>query len=189
MNQPVPPVDEELLAGISRGDASSLAALYDRYAPRAFGLILQILKNQTDAEDVVQETFLQVWQQAGRYDSNKGKPAVWILLLARCRALDRLRKKQSKLVTLQNNLPVPPSPEPSADETALLNESQKLICSALCTLSQEQQEPIRLAFYQGLTHVEIAEFLQLPLGTVKTRIRTGMQTMRTTLTARGDDQP
>jgi len=189
MNQPVLSVDEELLARISRGDASSLAALYDRYAPRAFGLIFQILKNQTDAEDVVQETFLQVWQQAGRYDSSKGKPAVWILLLARCRALDRLRKKQSKLVALQENPLEPPSPEPSADEAFLLNESQKLICSALCTLSQEQQEPIRLAFYQGLTHMEIAEHLRLPLGTVKTRIRTGMQIMRTSLTAHGEDQP
>ncbi|HQR07490.1 MAG TPA: sigma-70 family RNA polymerase sigma factor [Gemmatales bacterium] len=188
MHEPMLVTDEMLIAGISRGDAASLAALYDRYAPRAFGLILQILKNQTDAEDVVQETFLQVWQQAGRYDSRKGKPTVWILLLARCRALDRLRKKQSKLFAVQENVSEPPSPAPSTDEAIQLNESQKLICSALCTLSQEQQEPIRLAFYEGLTHMEIAEQVRLPLGTVKTRIRTGMQTLRTTLTAHGEDQ-
>ncbi|MFT3880659.1 MAG: sigma-70 family RNA polymerase sigma factor [Gemmatales bacterium] len=179
--------DEELLAGISRGEADSLASLYDRYAPRAYGLIFQFLQNQTDAEDVVQETFLQVWQQAGRFDSSKGKPAVWILMIARSRALDRLRKKQSKLVIQQDIIPEKPSPDPSADTAVQLSESKQLICSMLCQLTQEQQEPIRLAFYQGLTHIEIAQKLQLPLGTVKTRIRTGMQSLRTTLTASGED--
>lgn len=189
MNEPLTIPDVELLTGVSRGDASCLAALYDRYAPRVVGLILPILKNQTDAEDVVQETFLQVWQQASRYDSRKGKPAVWLLLIARSRALDRLRKKQSKLAGTTEVLQEPPSPEPTADETVQLKDTQNLICSALCTLPQEQQEPIRLAFYQGLTHREIAEHLQLPLGTIKTRIRTGMQTLRITLTAHGEDQP
>lgn len=189
MNQPIPLTDEELLADVSRGETAALSALYDRYAPRAFGLILQIIKNQTDAEDVVQETFLQVWQQAGRFDSSKGKPAVWILMLARSRALDKLRKTQSKLVTLQENMPDQPSPGLPADQAVQLKESQKLICSALCTLSQDQQEPIRLAFYEGLTHMEIARYLGLPLGTIKTRIRTGMQNLRTTLTDHGDDQP
>jgi RNA polymerase sigma-70 factor (ECF subfamily) len=189
MHQQNTPTDEELLLGISRGDASAVAALYDRYAPRAFGLILQILKNQTDAEDVVQETFLQVWQQAGRFDPDKGKPVVWLLMLARSRAIDQLRKKQSRLVTIPASLPEQPSSNLAASDEVQLKESQKLTCSALCTLPHEQQEPIRLAFYEGLTHLEIAQHLQLPLGTVKTRIRTGMQRLRTSLAASGESQP
>src|SRR5579885_2433377 len=87
--------DQELLGRIAARDREAFAAFYDRYAPRAFGLILRVLRNRTDAEDVLQEAFLQVWNQAGRFDPARAAPDVWVLLIARSRAVDRLRKKSA----------------------------------------------------------------------------------------------
>lgn len=178
--------DLELLQGITQGVALALSCLYDRYAPRLFGLILQIIKNRSDAEDVLQETMLQVWQQAGRFDSNKARPEVWLLMLARSRAIDRLRKSSVRNLPDSKAIPLQVSAERPAGEMAMQKEDRQQVCTALCMLSTEQQEPIRLSFYEGLTHMEIAHQLQLPLGTVKTRIRSGMQQLRSSLTAFGE---
>lgn len=185
MSQPAETTSEHLLQAIGQGDAQALAVLYDRCAPRLFCLILQILKNRSDAEDVLQDTFLQVWQQAIRYDPRLARPDVWLLMLARSRSLDRLRKMQS-IKRLLASSATTASASPSASEAAGLAEDRVAVCSALCTLNPEQQEPIHLAFYEGLTHVEIAQQLDLPLGTIKTRIRTGMQRLHSVLTPVGE---
>jgi RNA polymerase sigma-70 factor (ECF subfamily) len=174
--------DQELLRTIGQGEKPALSLLYGRYAARLFGLILQIVKNRNDAEDVLQETFLQIWQKAHQYDSQKSQPEVWLLLLARSRAIDRCRKHRPVScdpTDIDIEQLVPP------DAMALLAEVHVEVCSALRQLSPEQQLPLHLAFFEGMTHTEIAERLQIPLGTVKTRIRTGMMQMKQKLNSTG----
>jgi RNA polymerase sigma-70 factor, ECF subfamily len=170
--------DQELLKAIGEGQKPALSLLYGRFAPRLFGLILQIVKNRNVAEDVLQETFLQIWQKAHLYDSQKAKPEVWLLLLARSRAIDQCRRQR----------PTPTDPimmevalTTSPDDRLLQREAQAEVCNALCRLAPEQQTPLRLAFFEGMTHVEIADRLSIPLGTVKTRIRTGMLLLKDSL--------
>ncbi len=175
--------DQELLKTIGQGEKPALSLLYGRYAARLFGLILQIVKNRNDAEDVLQETFLQIWQKAHQYDSQKARPEVWLLLLARSRAIDRCRRHRPVLADptdIEIEQLAPP------DAMALQAEAQVEVCSALRQLSPEQQVPLHLAFFEGMTHVEIAQRLKIPLGTVKTRIRTGMMQMKQMLNSTGD---
>ena len=166
--------DLELLAGIARRDRSAFSALYDRFAGRAFGIILNVLRNRDDAEDVFQETFLQVWNQANRFDPTRSTPEGWLVMIARSRAVDKLRKKN--LATIDVIVSNPASP-PVGEEISIRDEMGRA-CIALNRLETEQREPIRLAFFGGLTHTEIAKELKLPLGTVKTRIRQGMIRLR-----------
>jgi RNA polymerase sigma-70 factor, ECF subfamily len=166
--------DQELLGRTAARDRDAFAALYDRFAPRAFGLILRIIRNRTDAEDVLQEAFLQVWNHAARFDPKRSAPDVWVLLIARSRAVDRLRKR--RLVT-QGELPDPATQDDVGDGL-VGREDAEMLRSALELLPPEQCELIRRAFFWGLTHEQIARELNLPLGTVKTRIRLGMIRLR-----------
>ena len=170
----MPPTDPELLRRTADRDRAAFAAFYDRYAARVFGLALHVLRNRTDAEDVLQETFLQVWHQAGRFDPARGSAEAWVLLLARSRAIDRLRKRPAA--------PDAPTPEPTdtPDPGRDLERGEEAgrVRSAVNGLPAEQRELIRLAFFDGLTHTQIARRLGLPLGTVKTRIRLGMNRLR-----------
>lgn len=166
--------DHELIGRVAARDREAFAALYDRLSGRVYGLILKVLRNRTDAEDVLQEAFLQVWNQADRFDPGRAAADVWVLLIARSRAVDRLRRR---IVTTSNDLPDPAVLQEPSDELTR-GETAALVGSALQVLTSEQQQPIRLAFFQGLTHEQIAERLQIPLGTVKTRIRLGMARLR-----------
>lgn len=166
--------DYDLLGRTAARDRAAFSALYDRYAPRAFGLILRIIRNRTDAEDVLQETFLQVWNQAARFDPNRSAPDVWLLLIARSRAVDRLRKRR---LTTKEELP-DPATHTEPDTGLIRQEDAAKLHTALEQLPHEQRELIRRAFYCGLTHEQIAIELNLPLGTVKTRIRLGMMRLR-----------
>lgn len=170
--------DEQLIRRTAEGDDSALAELYDLYAPRVLGLLIKMLPSRSDADDVLQEVFWQVWKNAGRFDPGRGSPAVWLLIMARSRALDALRRKKA-------NAPLEEFAEPSAwnppSGDLERRESSERIRRALAELTTEQQQAILLSFFGGLTHPEIAEKLATPLGTVKTRIRLGMKRLRTVL--------
>lgn len=167
--------DGELLRKIDADrDAEAFAAFYDRFAARAYGLLLKLLRNRTDADDVLQETFIQVWNRAGRFDPARSTPEGWILMLTRSRALDRLRKRPTTSTTAIPEAGIETEPGlglHAAESAAELDEG-------LAELPPDQRDPIRLAFFEGCTHEEIAKRLQLPLGTVKTRIRLGMIRLR-----------
>lgn len=169
------PSDYDLLAATAHEDREAFAAFYDRFAGRAFGVILTLLRNRDDAEDVFQETFLQVWNQACRFDPIRSTPEGWLVMIARSRAMDRLRKRR----IISGSLAGAESNSDQQEEPRLdIREEATKACAALDRLDADCREPIRLAFFAGLTHTQIAERLALPLGTVKTRIRQGMIRLR-----------
>lgn len=180
---PMAPSDHDLIARVADRDRGAFADLYDRYAPRAFGLILKIVRNRTDAEDVLQDAFLQVWNQVGRYDPARASPEVWVLLLARSRAVDRIRRR-TDAPTEAVGADVPAAPEDPGLELQRAEDTGRLQ-TALDSLPPEQRELIRLSFFHGLTHQEIACRQSLPLGTVKTRIRLGLLRLRDRFAAEG----
>jgi RNA polymerase sigma-70 factor (ECF subfamily) len=178
--------DEQLINRIAEGDASALAGLYDQYAPRVLGLLVKMLPSRSDADDVLQEVFWQVWKNAARYDSQRGSPAVWLLVMARSRALDALRRKKASVPLEDFAEPLAWNP-PGGDIER--KESSDRIRRALAELTNDQQQAIRLSFFGGLTHPEIAEKLATPLGTVKTRIRLGMKRLRAVLADQAPGEP
>jgi RNA polymerase sigma-70 factor, ECF subfamily len=164
---------EALLQAMAAGDHAVLGELYDRYAGLAYGLALRILRDAAEAQDVVQEVFVQVWRHAGRYDSARGSAEAWLCTIARTRALDRLRRRAARRE--QQSAPPPVASAPAAEEKLAVR-------SALGSLSEEQRQALELAYFEGLTQSEIAQRLGQPLGTVKTRIRTAMMRLREALT-------
>jgi RNA polymerase sigma-70 factor (ECF subfamily) len=175
--------DQAALARMARGDQSALAELYDRNARLVFSLALRILQNRADAEDVVQEVFQQVWTQAGRYDTGRGAVAAWMLTMARSRAIDRLRSRNSRPESPSEARIVEQLPDAAArqDLQLLSAEQVKSLQGALNQLPAAQRMAVELAYYEGLTHAEIAERLSEPLGTVKTRIRQAVIKLRESL--------
>jgi len=175
--------DRAALARMARGDHDALAELYDRHARPVYSLALRILQDRADAEDIVQEAFAQAWAQASRYDVARGAVAAWLLTLARSRAIDRLRSKRAR-------------PDRAVGENAVDDVADRAATPDLQLLSAEQVDRVRvalrglpalqrvtleLAYYEELSHAEIAEQLEQPLGTVKTRIRQGMIRLREAL--------
>ena len=171
--------DHTALERMARGDHDALAELHDRHARLVYSLSLRILRDQSDAEDVVQEVFSQAWRQAARYESRRGNVIAWLLNLTRSRAIDRLRGRRSRPDIASDSLALElPDRAVPIDETIALSGRATRIRAAVEELSVLQRMAIELAFYEGLTHVEIAERLELPLGTVKTRIRQGLLKLR-----------
>ena len=170
---PTEPAASTLLRRLSAGDQSALGELYDLYAGLVNGLALRILRDGSEAQDVVQEVFLQVWRQAARYDPARGSPEAWLCTMARTRALDRLRR-----LAARREEPEPRLPDAGA---APRPEATLAVRGVLERLSAVQREALELAYYEGLTQSEIAERLGQPLGTVKTRIRTAMMRLREAL--------
>jgi RNA polymerase sigma-70 factor (ECF subfamily) len=169
--------DEHLLNHIASGDRAAFAEFYDRQAPRVLALLLRLLGQRGDAEDVLQEVFWQVWSRAHQYDAGRSTPQAWLVLLARSRALDLLRRR--------NGVPraFPPNAAAAGDAASALENGElaQQLRDALSNLSEEQRSAITLAFYAGLTHEQIALRQAIPVGTVKTRIRLGMQRLRNAL--------
>jgi RNA polymerase sigma-70 factor, ECF subfamily len=177
--------DQAALDRMARGDHEALAELYDRHARPVFSLALRILQERTEAEDVVQEVFAQAWAQAARYDVHRGVVAAWLLTIARSRAIDRLRSKRTRpgaatdRESMLNQMPdggVPP------DVQLLSAEQVSTLRHALLALPTLQRIALELAYYEGLTHAEIADRLEQPLGTVKTRIRQAIIKLRESMT-------
>src|ERR1041384_6430463 len=178
--------DVELLRAIKRGDEGAIAALYDRYRLILFGLILRILHSQPEAEDVLQEVFLQVWRRASDFDEGRGRPFTWLVTLARSRGIDRLRTLASRERVAEAGAREVTEEISDAATDAFKSEQRGLVSNALAKLPDEQKRPIMLAYFDGLTQSEIATNLGAPLGTVKTRMRTGMIRLRELLAGQGE---
>ena len=175
--------DRATLARMAHGDESALAELYDRHARLVFSLALRILQNRADAEDVVQEVFAQVWTQARRYEGERGAVAAWMLMMARSRAIDRLRARRARPET-GGHTPATQNvadASPTQDLQLLSSEEVRKLREALDALPAVQRAALELSYYEGLTHVEIADRLSEPLGTVKTRIRQAVIKLRESL--------
>jgi len=155
------------------GDPHALAEVYDLFAGLVNGLAIRILRNRSEAEDVVQEVFVQAWRQAGRFDPRRGSVEAWLCTIARTRALDRLRRRAARREEPGEAAPGA-TPPPRTEEALAVRK-------ALDTLSGDQRRALELAYYEGLTQTEIAERLGEPLGTIKTRIRTAMIRLRDVL--------
>jgi RNA polymerase sigma-70 factor (ECF subfamily) len=175
--------DRTALARMARGDERALAELYDRRGRLVFSLAQRILQNSADAEDVVQEVFAQVWAQAGRYEPARGAVAAWMLMMARSRAIDCLRAKRARPETGGQAQAAEQVPDAalSQDLQLLSSEAVTQLREALNELPAPQRTALELAYYEGLTHAEIAAQLSEPLGTVKTRIRQAVIKLRESL--------
>jgi RNA polymerase sigma-70 factor (ECF subfamily) len=166
--------DRTLIDRITRGDGAALRALYDRCAPRALAIAQRILGGRAEAEEVVQETFIQVWKQAESYDVRRGGAMAWVVTIARSRAIDRLRSRAAAdRAEAQLEEVDPPAPVAPAEEVEG-RELREHVRRALATLPDDQRSVLELAYFQGLTQSEIASRLGNPLGTVKTRVRLGL---------------
>jgi RNA polymerase sigma-70 factor (ECF subfamily) len=181
--------DAELVRRVADRRQDALGALYDRFAPLLLALARRVLGNAADAEEVVQETLLQVWAQAGRYDSRRSSVATWLVLLTRSRAIDLLRSRRVRERTDEaageDTLGVHASPEGPA--AVWFEERRSRVVAALAQLPPEQRHVLELAFFAGLTQREIADLTSTPLGTVKTRTLLAMRKLRQTLKAEIED--
>ena len=164
---------------MARGDAQALGALYDRYAAILLGLILRILHGRSEAEDVLQETFLQAWQRAGDYDASRGRPFLWLSMLARSRALDRVRAVGAR-GRAGERAAREPQPTTAGDASAAVAGAEEAVRvrNALSSLPETERETLSLAYFEGLSQSEIASRTGTPLGTVKTHTRTGLRKLR-----------
>jgi len=178
-------VDIELLERVAARDEQAISLLYDRHSRLLFGLILRVLRNRSDAEEALQEVFLAVWTKAESYNRTLGPPVAWLVRIARNRAIDGLRANEAR----SRNLPPvdlsqtdpPASAGDNPEVRAVRSELERGIARTLGLLPPEQRQLIEAAYYQGFTHSELAEQFGLPLGTVKTRVRAGMTTLRQAL--------
>jgi len=175
-----------LLKAIAAREEAALAQLYDRYRTILFGLLMRILNNREEAEDVLQEVFLQVWRKAADFDESRGRPFTWLVTLARSRGIDRLRTLASRERVAEAGAREVSEEISDAATDAFKSEQRGLVSDALAKLPDEQKRPIMLAYFDGLTQSEIATRLGAPLGTVKTRMRTGMIRLRELLAGQGE---
>lgn len=169
--------DTNLLARIAEGDREAFSELYDRYGGRVFGLASAMLRNEAEAEDVLQETFWQVWSRAAQFDAGRGSPLAWLILIARSRCLDHLRRDDKRRATTPLEFDEPASHNDLGDALDR-DETTSRARRAIAGLPEDQRIAIQLAFFGGLTHQEISELHNTALGTVKTRIRLGMRKIR-----------
>jgi RNA polymerase sigma-70 factor (ECF subfamily) len=178
-------LDADLLIASARGDRDAYARLYERYSSRVYGMIVTVLGRSADADDVFQDVMLELWKRAASYDAALGKPSSWIMMIARSRAVDmmRRRKRQSdRLAAARRELGTEANAQSgSVTEDRPDNTENPQIAHVLKSLPKEQATVIRLAFAHGLTREEIAAATGSPVGTVKTRIRAGVRAMHEAL--------
>lgn len=173
----------QLIAQTAQGDQGALATLYDRTSPHVYGLALKILGNREAAEEVTLDVYTQVWRQAHTYDGSRGTPGGWLMTLARTRAIDRFRAGASERGKLESLDAVEffVSDDRTPEQNVESEQRRRLVQDALEVLTPDQREAIALAYFYGFSQSEIAEKLNLPLGTVKTRMRLGMMKLRDAL--------
>ncbi|MGH8958980.1 MAG: ECF RNA polymerase sigma factor SigK [Acidimicrobiia bacterium] len=170
---------EDLMQAVARSDETSFAALYDRTSAMVFGVVRRIVRSQEHAEEVTQEVYLEVWRKARNWDPNRGSALTWIMLIARARATDRVRSEQASRDRQERVAPgwVERPADQVADEVSTAIE-QGEVRNLLSHLTDLQRQVIELAYFGGRTYLEVAELLNLPLGTVKTRMRDGLLRLR-----------
>ena len=168
-----------LVDRIAEGGSDAFAALYDATSTRVYSLVLRILNNPADAEEVTLDVYMQAWRDARRFDSSRGSVGAWLLTIARSRALDRLRmhesrqKRESAAVDFDR-----PSADPTPEQLSVMSEDRRAVAGAMQALPPEHRQVIELAYFRGMSHSEMAGYLDLPLGTVKTRVRLGVLRLR-----------
>ncbi len=183
--------DAELMRRMGRSDREAFAQLYDRFSRPLFATALRILHNSAEAEDIVQDVFLALWEKAAAFESGRGSAFAWAVTLTRNRAIDRvrMRKRRSELLaetTAEDAGTQPSGTGPDSADGLMLKEQAGAVRAAVAALPADQQRAVELAFFSGLTQQEIAEKLREPLGTVKARIRRGLLRLRDTLGGRHD---
>ena len=180
---PASPADlAELLKRSGRGDEAAFAELYDATSARAYGLAVRVVRNPNQAEEVMQEAFLELWRTASRFDSAKGSAVSWILTLVHRKSVDRIRSAEAS--TRRDTVWHHGSQEVEHDSTAEAAQASmeaRRVRQALDSLTEVQREALELAYFKGYTHTEVATMLDLPVGTAKTRIRDGLIRLRDTM--------
>jgi RNA polymerase sigma-70 factor, ECF subfamily len=175
----LPENPDELLAKVAKGDQRAFAALYDLVAPRVLGLTTRVLRDRAQSEEVTQEVFLEIWQNAPRFDVTKGTATTWIMTMTHRRAVDRVRAAQSSRdrdtkVGIRDYL----VDYDSVAETVETTVETERVKKAMARLTEYQRQAVILAYYGGYTHSEVAEMLHIPVGTIKTRLRDGLIRLR-----------
>lgn len=183
-----PPADLSLVQRIAAGDERAVAELYDRYGSVLYAVAYRILGERADAEEAVMETFAQVWREAARFETERGSVPAWLTMMVRSRALDQVRSRERRDRLASNAARDDDARSPAmgtygTDPTreAVQSERRRRVMDAMASLSPVQREAIELAYYEGLSQSEIAERLNEPLGTIKTRVRLGMMKLRDAL--------
>jgi RNA polymerase sigma-70 factor (ECF subfamily) len=171
--------DAELLEAVAWQDQSAMAALFDKYSRLVYSIALRVLREPDQAEDVMQEVLLQVWRQPGGFVAQRGSLGAWLAVVARNRSIDVIRRRSHLTPLEEMVLPEPRNLQRAVEENHLMDQ----VRVAVETLPSEQQSPLHMAYFEGLTHTEISERTGTPLGTVKTRIRTALATVRRALEA------
>ncbi|MBI5854337.1 MAG: sigma-70 family RNA polymerase sigma factor [Nitrospirae bacterium] len=180
-------VTSSLLAAVAKGDQQAFAQVYDATSSILFTLALRMLGDRDEAADLLQDVYSEVWRKGTRYDPARGTPTAWLVTLTRSRGIDRLRSRAAKggraSVALEDS---PAAEQAAGDGPGPLDmyaelELRSAVAKALGELPDTQQQALELAYYEGLSHTEIADRLKQPLGTIKTRIKLGMDKLRTTL--------
>ncbi len=175
--------EARIVRRMGAGDAEALSDLYDRYAGMLLALAIRVLNSAGDAEEVVQEAFLQAWRQAERYDPARSSVSTWLVLITRSRAIDRLRSRKvgDRTVTAAQQEGVTTHTSPEGARDVLMSERRARLDREMAALPDEQREVLELAFYKGMTQREISESTGTPLGTVKTRTLLAMKKLRVAL--------
>jgi len=183
------PTDEQLISAICKGEESAIEVLYERYHRYAYSLAYRILRDPVASEDIVQDAFLSIWRKASSYQAQNGSVQSWIQAIVRHRAIDKVRAsahREYQWTPLQaDNEQDPPGEQPDVWEQAWQSEQHRIICEVMVQIPSEQRMVIELAYFGGLTHAEISEQCHIPLGTVKGRMRLGLQKMKSLLAERG----
>jgi RNA polymerase sigma-70 factor, ECF subfamily len=175
----VPVSLNDLLGQVAEGNQAAFAQLYDQCAGRVLGLVRRLLKDSAQSEEVTQEIFLEVWQNAKRYDPAKGSATTWILTMSHRRAVDRIRSSQStRDRDTKIGLRDMETEYDSVSESVEIRVEHERVGQALLRLTELQRQAVTLAYYGGYSHSEVAEMLKVPIGTVKTRLRDGMIRLR-----------
>jgi RNA polymerase sigma-70 factor (ECF subfamily) len=174
--------DAPIMRAFSRGESEAAEELYDRYAPRIYGLGMVMLGSDAAAQDLVQDTFVKLWRSAERYDPQRGKLDTWVLLVARSLAIDGIRRRVLDARTAEASAPLREmSAESGPEEIAETKDMAGRARAAMSGLSDGQRAALELAYFGGKTSAEVAELEGIPLGTAKTRIRTALLRLREAL--------
>jgi RNA polymerase sigma-70 factor (ECF subfamily) len=177
----------DVIRRVASADQGALGELYDATSPTVFGLVRRIVGDYSAAEEVTIDVYTQVWRLASAYSEERGSPVTWLLMIARSRAIDHLRSRARRLKEQERPIEVAfdhSQPGPDPETAAISGKRRQIVRDTLANLEPEQVAMLQLAFFEGLSHDEIASKTGIPLGTVKTRIRAGMMRMRELLEVR-----